>query len=94
VLRDFANEAEDEDLTREAKKLYTIANRELQVKGAQGVESIAAVTRAFKVGQESRPGALVIEMGGESSRKEPPEALPHSSPDSPGPANRQMAANR
>jgi len=94
VLRDFASEAENEDLTRETKKLYTIANRELQEKGVQGVESIAAVTRAFKVGQESRPGALVIEMGGESSRKEPPEALPPRSADAAGAANRQMAANR
>lgn len=75
VLNTFAKEAEDEELTREARKLSQMAKRELEAKAEQGVESISTVAGSFKVTSEGRLSSSVAEMGGESSRKEQPLAM-------------------
>jgi DNA-binding MarR family transcriptional regulator len=75
VLNTFAKEAENEDLAREAKKLNSMAKRELEAKAEQGVESISTVAGRFKTTSEGRLSASVAEMGGESSREEEPLAM-------------------
>jgi len=75
VLNTFAKGAENEVLTKHAKKLNSMAKQELEAKAEQGVESISTVAGRFKTTSEGRISARVAEMGGESSREEEPLAV-------------------
>jgi len=64
-------------LRKEADRIHSISERQLEEKGVQGVESVREATRGLgdlSDGGDTAP--LALEMGGESRRRQAPLALP------------------
>jgi tetratricopeptide (TPR) repeat protein len=73
VLRNFAREVGG-PIAKEAREVYSDAERRLMERGDQGVQQISELANIDEAG-ESHPSTRVIEMGGESRRREAPLAL-------------------
>lgn len=73
VFNEFAKETGE--LRKEARDVYSAAQRQLEENGCQGVESVFEAAGKLRIAEESQPSSLAIEMGGESRREQAPLAL-------------------
>lgn len=69
VLRNFAKKVGG-PFEKEARDVYSQSERHLEEQGEEGVQQISEVSKNFDAAEESKPSTSVIEMGGESRRKQ------------------------
>jgi len=69
VLRDFARKVGG-PLEKNARAVYAQSERHLEEQGKEGVQQISEVSKNFDATEKGKPSTSVIEMGGESRRKQ------------------------
>jgi tetratricopeptide (TPR) repeat protein len=74
VLREFSKEV-GEPLEKRAKNVCAESNRNLAKTGERGMQSVSEVAGELAGAGKAQPTTPVVEMGGESSRKEVPLEL-------------------
>jgi DNA-binding MarR family transcriptional regulator len=70
VLNEFARKVGGADLAKQARAVYSQSERNLTEQGDQGIQYISGLAEDFEAADKSHPSTRVVEMGGESRRKQ------------------------
>ncbi|HEX4307925.1 MAG TPA: hypothetical protein VHZ54_17955, partial [Solirubrobacterales bacterium] len=75
VLHEFSKKIDDPSLQKAARDVVQLSKQKVEEEGEQGMQSLNAVKDGFGQNRDERPGAEVVEMGGEARRKKAPLEL-------------------
>jgi DNA-binding MarR family transcriptional regulator len=75
VLHEFSKKIDDPSLQKAARDVVQLSKQKVEEEGEQGIQSLNAVKDGFGQNRDERPGAEVVEMGGEARRKKAPLEL-------------------